>query len=153
MCAACSRYRTSKRADDAVGSKELPRMLGAKGRNAIGVAGTCHSDKAWRLQRRNEVAEDVRNRSLTSDIDRAAHRRRRDSRRVPERRAMQLQVGRGAAGKGCSAWAMRAVPYRTSASACRSQGTGERPRHRRIEGRAVSLRGGYIGQAERAKRR
>ena len=85
-------------------------MLGAKGRNAIGVAGPRHGDKAWRLQRRNEVAEDVRNRSLTSDIDRAADRRRRDSRRVPERRAMQLQVGRGAAGKGCSAWAMRTAP-------------------------------------------
>ena len=128
-------------------------MLGAKGRNAIAVAGARHGDKPGRLLRRNEVAEDVRNRSLTSDIDRAADLRRRDSRRVPERQAMQLQVDRGAAGKGCSAWAMRAAPYRTSASACRSQGAGERPRHRRIEGRAVSLRGGYIGQAERAKRR
>ena len=128
-------------------------MLGVKGRNAIAVAGARDGDKPGRLQRRNEVAEDVRNRSLTSDIDRAADRRRRDSRRVPERQAMQLQVDRGAAGKGCSAWAMRAAPYRTSVSACLSQGTGERPRHQRIEGRAVSLRGGYIGQAERAKRR
>ena len=128
-------------------------MLGAKGRNAIAVAGARHGDKPGRLQRRNEVAEDVRNRSLTSDIDKAADRRRRDSRRVPERQAMQLQVDRGAAGKGCSAWAMRAAPYRTSASACLSQGTEKRPRHRRIKGRAVSLRGGYIGQAERAKRR
>ena len=107
MCITCSRYRTSKRADGAVGSKELPQMLGAKGRNAIGVVGTRHGDKAWRLQRRNEVAEDVRNRSLTSDIDRAADRRRRDSRRVPERRAMQLQVDCGASGKGCIAWATR----------------------------------------------
>ena len=86
-------------------------MLGAKGRNAIAVAGARHGDKPGRLQQRNEVAEDVRNRSLTSDIDRAADRRRRDSRQVPERRAMQLQVDRGAAGKGCSAWAMRAAPY------------------------------------------
>ena len=128
-------------------------MLGAKGRNAIAVAGARHYDKPGRLQRRNEVAEDVHNRSLTSDIDRAADRRRRDSRRVPERQAMQLQVNRGATGKGCSAWAMRAAPYRTSASACRSQGTGERPSHRRVDEGAVSLRGGYIGQAERAKRR